>query len=65
MKYYKLVRLMPTASNPLPTPNRFPCTYGEIFRVRYRTGFSAAGETRHIGNYPIRKAYRAHREGLQ
>jgi len=33
--------------------------------VRYRTGFLAAGETGHIGNYPIGKSYRAHRAGLQ
>jgi len=38
---------------------------GDIFRVRYRTGFLAAEETGHIGNYPIRKAYKAHRAGLQ
>ena len=44
---------MPTASNPLPTPNRFPCTYGEIFRVRYRTGFRQQGKQGTLGIIPL------------
>jgi len=58
MKYNRLMRLTPTASNPLPTSNLFTCTYSEIFRVRYRTGFPAAEVTGHntkyrIANYPM------------
>ena len=70
MKYNRLMRLTPIASNPLPTSNLFTCTYGEIFRVRYRTGFPAAEVTGHntkyrIANYPMGKAYRTQREDLQ
>jgi len=48
MKYNRLMRLTPIASNPLPTSNLFTCTYGEIFDIQseVQDWFSGSGGDR-------------------